>query len=35
MQISPATDAQSLLAQIRNLQAQLEDKQGNLGASRA
>ena len=32
MQISPATDAQSLLTQIRNLQAQLEDKQGNLGA---
>jgi len=31
MQISPATDAQSLLAQIRSLQAQLEDKQSNLG----
>ena len=32
MQISPATDAQSLLAQIRNLQSQIDDKQGSLGA---
>ena len=32
MQINSATDAQSLLAQIRSLQAQLEDKQGSLGA---
>jgi flagellar hook-basal body complex protein FliE len=31
MQISPASDAQSLLAQIRNLQTQLADKQGSLG----
>lgn len=32
MQINSATDAQSLLAQIRSLQSQLEDKQGSLGA---
>ena len=32
MQISPATAAPSLLAQIRNLQSQIDDKQGNLGA---
>jgi flagellar hook-basal body complex protein FliE len=32
MQVSPTTDAKALLEQIRNLQAQLEDRQGNLGA---